>query len=252
MSFWKQRFNAAGIHLAASLLIALVAATLVFAVWYPYPYSKISGGRELFMIVVAVDVILGPLLTLAIFNCAKPVKELRRDVAVVVILQLAALGYGLWTVSLARPVHLVFEIDRFRVVHAVDVVEELLPQAPNGLTSLPVFDRGLLSVRDFSSAAEGFQATMAALEGVYLGTRPDLWQPYAVAATQIRKVAKPAGDLLVRFPQRAITIDDAIIETGRTRDHLLSLPLISRHHFWTALLDSETLEIVGFLPVDSF
>ena len=105
ISHWKERLSAAGIHLAVSLLIALLAATLVFAVWNPYPYSEVSGGRELFALLVVVDVILGPLLTLAIFSiCAKPAKELRRDIAVAVLIQLAALGYGMWTVFAARPV----------------------------------------------------------------------------------------------------------------------------------------------------
>ena len=47
-------------------------ALLVFAVWYPYPYREISGGRDLFLLVVAVDVVLGPLITFAVFNRAKP------------------------------------------------------------------------------------------------------------------------------------------------------------------------------------
>ena len=78
--------------------MALLAAALVFGLWYPYPYREISGGRELFFIIVAVDVVMGPLLTFAVFNRKKPLKELKRDLGVIVLLQLAALGYGLWTV----------------------------------------------------------------------------------------------------------------------------------------------------------
>ena len=124
--FWQDRLKASSIHLGISLAIALLAALLVFGLWYPYPYREISGGRELFLILVAVDVILGPLMTLTIFNRSKPWPELRRDLAIVVLLQLAALSYGLWSVFVARPVHLVFEYDRFRVVHAVEVPPEML------------------------------------------------------------------------------------------------------------------------------
>ncbi len=53
---WKIRFRAAGIHLCISLAIAALAATLVFALWYPYPYRDISGGRELFGMLVGIDV----------------------------------------------------------------------------------------------------------------------------------------------------------------------------------------------------
>ena len=55
---WQARLKASGIHFGISLTIALMAALLVFVVWYPYPYREISGGRELFFIVVTVDVIL--------------------------------------------------------------------------------------------------------------------------------------------------------------------------------------------------
>lgn len=252
MTHWKVRLRAASLHLAASALLALTAAALVFAVWYPYPYSQVSGGRELFTLVVAVDVMLGPLLTFAIFNRAKPPDELRRDLAVIVLLQLAALGYGLWTVFVARPVYLVFEIDRFRVVHAVEVGEALLPRAPAGLHTLPLFKTGVLSVRPFASADESMEATLAALQGVDLAARPDLWQPYLAAASQIRATAKPAAHLLNRFPAQAEIIHAAFVKSGRTAEGLLSVPLASRKLFWTVLLDAHSLEVVGFVPVDSF
>ena len=127
------RVKASAVHLCISLGIALIAALLVFIVWYPYPYRDISGGRELFFIVVTVDVIMGPLITLAIFNPSKGFQVLRRDLLVVALLQIAALTYGLWTVGVARPVHLVFEYDRFRVVHAIDVVPELLSKTPSDI-----------------------------------------------------------------------------------------------------------------------
>src|SRR6186713_1890973 len=177
-SFWRRRLLAAGIHLGLSVLVAGLAAGLVFGVWYPYPYREISGGRELFLIVVAVDVILGPLLTLTVFDIKKPIKGLRRDLAVIAALQFAALGYGMWTVAVARPVHLVFEIDRFRVVHAIDVPEDELKQAPAGLERLPLAGPTLLSLREFASGTESFDATMAAMQGVSLSARPGLWQSY--------------------------------------------------------------------------
>ena len=45
-------------------------------------------------------------------------------------LQIAALVYGLHTVYIARPVAMVFEVERFRLVTANDVPVEELPKAP--------------------------------------------------------------------------------------------------------------------------
>src|SRR4051812_33844000 len=93
MSAIGQRLRAAAIHLAISAALAGLAALVVFVFWYPYPYRVLSGGRELFTLLISVDVIIGPLITLAVFNVTKPREELRRDLAIVGLLQLAALTY---------------------------------------------------------------------------------------------------------------------------------------------------------------
>ncbi|RYX93048.1 MAG: pilus assembly protein [Comamonadaceae bacterium] len=251
----KSRFLAAGIHLAISLAIAVIAALLVFGVWYPYPYSDISGGRSLFLLVVSVDVVMGPLLTLAVFNRRKPMKELRRDLFLIGVLQLAALGYGLWTVAVARPVHLVFEFDRFRVVHAIDVPDELVGKAPPELRTLPLTGPTLLSVREFKSAAEGSDATLAALQGVSLASRPDLWQAYETAKPQVLARSRPVDDLKKRFPARTAEIDAALKNaraSGGNDRKIAYLPMVSRSTFWTAFIDANTAEVIAFVPIDSF
>ena len=249
---WKDRLRASGIHLGISLLIATLAAWLVFALWYPYPYREISGGRELFFIVVAVDVVLGPLITLAVFNRSKPRSELVRDLGIVGLIQLAALIYGLWTVSVARPVHLVFELDRFRVIHAIDVPEEMLSQTPPGVSAMPLTGPNLLAVRSFRDAAEEASATLVALQGLHLSARPDLWQGYEQARPRVLAAAKPAAELKRRFPQQAAQIEAAIERTGRSESGLRYLPVAGRKSFWTALIDADSAEVRGFIPLDSF
>lgn len=249
---WKDRLRAAGIHLAISLVLAALAAALVFGLWYPYPYREISGGRELFWLVVAVDVVMGPLITLAIFNRAKPRKELRRDLTIVGLLQLAALLYGLWTVSVARPVHLVFEYKLFRVVHAIDVPEAALPQAPAELRRLPLRGPTTLSLRPFKDPKEQYDATVAALAGGSLSAQPGLWQPYAAARDDVLREAKPAAELILRFPAQSVMVQEAVARTGRPTSGIFYLPMASRNTFWTVLVDANNAAVLGFLPLDSF
>ncbi len=251
---WKMRFKAAGVHLCISIVLAILAALLVFFIWYPYPYREISGGRTLFLLIVAVDVVMGPLLTFAVFNTRKPRKELVRDLCVIGVLQLAALGYGLWTVAAARPVHLVFEMDRFRVVHAIDVPAELLEKASPGLRTFPLMGPTLLSVRPFRDAKESMEATLAALNGVSIGSRPELWQDYEKARAQIVSRAKPLAELKARFPARSVEIDAALKAAGSGRPPATVgyVPMMGRDTFWTVLLDTTTLEVIAFVPIDSF
>jgi hypothetical protein len=250
--YWKDRFVASGIHFAISLVIALLAAILVFGLWYPYPYREISGGRELFFIVIVVDVILGPLITFAVFSRTKPKRELRRDLAMVALIQLAALSYGVWTVFIARPVHLVFEYDRFRVVHAVDVQLELLGKAPPGIDPLPVTGPTLLSLREFSDSQEKMDATMLALQGISLASRPDLWQSYAAALPEIREMAQPVSVLKARFASQAAAIDEVIARAGGNPETSVFVPMVGRKVFWTVFLDKVTGEVFSYMPLDSF
>ena len=65
------RWKAAAIHLGLSVLIAATVVTVMLLVWYPPPYFDTMGGTGLLKILVGVDVTLGPLLTLIIFDPRK-------------------------------------------------------------------------------------------------------------------------------------------------------------------------------------
>lgn len=247
----RDRLRASAIHLLLSCTIAALCALLVFGIWYPYPYREISGGRELFLIVVLVDIILGPLITFTVFNRTKPMKELRRDLTIVVLMQIAALAYGLWTVSAARPVHMVFEFDRFRVVHAIDVPAEMLNKTPPGVAALPLTGPTLLAVRAFRDANEGMEATFAALKGLPLAARPDLWEPYGQATPRVLLAAHPVALLKSRFPDSAAEIDQLIAAAGGNPQTAVYLPLLGRKSVWTVLMDPAA-NVLGALPLDSF
>ena len=249
---WKDRLRASGIHLGISLALAGLMAWLVFGLWYAYPYREISGGRELFMLVIAVDVVMGPLITLMIFNRAKPRRELVIDLGVVALLQLAALGYGVWTVYAARPVHLVFEYHRLNVVHAADIDPETLAQAPPALQSLPRTGPTLLSLRPFKDANEQYDSTMVAMAGVPQAAQPALWQPWEASRAEILQAARPIAELQQRFSDQSALIDSAIAATARPAEALRTLPLVTRKGEWTVLIDAQTTLPVGFVPLDSF
>lgn len=252
MSSLKPRLRASAIHLAISLSIATLAALLVFGWWYPYPYHELSGGRELFTLVVAVDVVLGPLITLVIFNVTKTRRHLMMDFTVIGLLQVAALAYGLWTVFIARPVHLVFEYQRLNVVHAADIDPKTLPQAPPALQSLPLTGPTLLSLRRFKDASEEYDSTMVAVAGVPQAAQPALWQPWEAGRTEILQAARPIAELQQRFSAQSALIDSAIASTGRPAEALRTLPLVTRKGEWTVLIDAQTTLPVGFVPLDSF
>lgn len=251
-SSWRWRMNAAGTHLAFSAVVVGIIAWWMFYVWYPEPFRSFSGGLNLFLLVVLVDLILGPGATLVVSNPVKPKREWRTDIGLIVLVQLAALVYGVWTVYQARPVFLAFEIDRFRAVHAIEVQTELLGRAPTGLQALPIFGPGIVAVRPFVDAREEAEATMAALGGIHLGARPDLWMSYEDSVPQVLAMARPVLELMDRRPDAREAWARATVLEKLNPEEVLYLPLVGRNSFWAILLHRRNAMPVGYLPVDTY
>lgn len=249
---WRPRARAALIHLASSGAVAAAAAALVFLLWYPYPQSLLAGGRSLFILITSVDVVMGPLLTLVVFNRRKPLRELQRDLTIIVLLQLAALGYGLHTMYIARPVVLALEGNRFRVVSEADVVMSELEQAPSVLRHLSM--TGPVMVRTIDPAPEDkFEAIQKALAGNDLGTRPKYWRLWDdVARQEVRSGGKPLSELRAQHSKHQADIDAAVAKTQLPEERLKYLPIISRHLDAVMLADSQSGELVGFVPLDRY
>lgn len=255
---WLLRLRAAGIHLISSLVVAAIAASVVFLVWYPWPYRIVAGGQDLFVLLMTVDIIMGPLLTFAIFNLKKPMKELKRDLAIIVTLQLLALGYGLHTVYLARPAVTALEVDRFRVVSANDVVQDELDKAPPALKELSLTGPRLVGTRD-AKEEEKLDAIMLGASGYDLGTRPSFWREWDDFSRQrTLKRGKSLSEWLTaaksgqapRDIGDPAAVEEAVARSGRSADQLLYLPLLSRRTDWSVLVDKSTGDPVGFAPID--
>lgn len=237
----KDRFVAASWHLLISVVIAALAAGLVFGLWYPGAFRQLAGGRELFLLVVSVDVALGPLLTFAVFNRAKGWPHLRRDLAVIAALQLAALGYGMHTVYVARPVALVFEVDRLRMVSALDVYEPELREARPEYRLLPLTGPWMLSLREAQAGAEKTDALMMAVEkGVDMGQRPKFWQAYELRRAEVLAKSRPLALLLARYPDIGPSVRDAMAAQKLDATAVRFIPLTgARRGDWVVLLDGQ-------------
>lgn len=248
---WPIRLKAAGCHLIFSLLVAASAAFLILYLWFPWPYRTISGGDSLLMLIMAVDIIIGPLLTLAVFNLKKPRAELVRDLAVIAAFQLAALGYGVYTVFQARPVVLALEVDRFRVTSANDVAQNELPQALEPYRTLPLTGPRLVTTA-VPRADQREEAIVMGLGGVDLGARPSYWRPWDASARALTlKAGKSVTNWLTDHPNQEAAVRAAVARTGLPVERLLFLPMLARRSDWSVLVDRETGDPVGFAPIDA-
>jgi hypothetical protein len=240
---WYSRLKAAGIHLALSLLVAALAASLVLGVWYPSPFREISGGRELFVLLVSVDIVLGPLMTFFIFNRSKAAKELRRDLAVVVALQAGALIYGLHTVWVARPIYLVFEVDRFSVVRAIDIDPRDLVRAPLDMRTIPLWGPRLIAAEPPTDPEERMRSLDMALGGVDINFRPETWRTYESNRQRVLLAAKPLSEH---------ELEVAVKLSGLPAESIAYLPIVARELGWVALVSRKDARVVGYLPFGGY
>jgi hypothetical protein len=246
----RQRARAAGIHLLISALVSTVAAALVFGLWYPGVYRLMSGGRDLFLLVTSVDVVLGPLLTFAVFDLAKGWKHLRRDLAIIGLIQAAALVYGLHTVYVVRPVAMVFEVDRFRVIAAGNVYAPELPKARAEYRSLPLTGPWLIGTRAPKAGDEQYDAVFMGLQGVDRANRPAFWQPYTDSVPEVLAKSRPVNVLLSHYPARAAEFRASLAGMKADTATARFLPLAARGD-WIVVLDAKGA-VLGNLQADGF
>ena len=111
------RFQAFAIHLLLSSAILGSFLTFVLLVWYPHPFFILEGLAEIVWVLVGVDVVLGPALTLVVFKTGKP--GLKRDLSIIAAIQIAGFFYGAQTFYSERPAFAIFfDSDYFEVIPA--------------------------------------------------------------------------------------------------------------------------------------
>ena len=114
-------------HLLISICISVVVVLWVFNIWYPGPLAKATDVLYIFLMLLTIDVILGPLLGFIIYKENK--KSLKFDLTIIIIIQISALFYGVHSLGQGRPVWLVYNVDRFEMVRKNEIIEANISQA---------------------------------------------------------------------------------------------------------------------------
>lgn len=243
-------------HLVASVLVAALCAGLVFGLWYPCPYGKLAGGFALFGLMVTVDVVCGPLLTLVVFNPKKPRSELVRDVGVVVLLQLAALAYGVYSAAQARPIFLAYEGNRFRVVSMADVDTSKLSLALPEFQSPGYTGPKLVGTKLTEATDPNFKESITlSMQGYHPSFRPERWVSYESLLSQLQESLQPIATLKTKHPDATAQIVDALKKNNLKDDEAGYLPLDAEKANpadWVVIVERSSGQPKAFLPLDGW
>lgn len=238
------RFHAFGIHLSGSAAVALCTAALVFLVWYPSPLAAATGVLAIFLLLLAVDVVVGPVITLIVFNPAK--KELKRDLLVVLLMQVAALLYGLHAVFVARPVYAVYNTDRFDLVYANDLGDEKLQKATlPQFRAVPLLGPRVIAARRPEDAKARNEILFGALAGGDdLPQLPQYYVPYAEARDVAVKRIQAIDALRGFNKDRAVEIDALLQRHMARAGNIGFLPLKAKVQDLAVIVARDTAEVL--------
>ena len=181
-------------HLSISFLIALLVVGLVFFIWYPFPLAIAVGVTHIFLMLLVIDVILGPILGLLVYKEGK--KTLKFDLIVIIIIQIAALCYGVYSIEQGRPAWLVYNVDRFDLVRKNDIILENIDQAQPQFQHVSWASPQFAAVK-LAASAQQRQDDMftEALEGISIAQKPERYVDFVQAKPQLQQRTKSLKEL---------------------------------------------------------
>ena len=245
MSRWK----AAAVHLVASALIALVVIGIIAFVWFPGPLFEATGSRELVMLLIGVDVAIGPLITLVVYRAGK--RGMRFDLAVIAICQVAALLYGLHTFLAVRPGFYVFAVDRFVAVPASQLSPEDLAAATNpSWRSVPWTGPKLVAAKLPTDGNELMALTEAGFAGKDIERFPKYYVPYEELRENVLKRAIPLAELAALGGEAKREVDEFVAAHGGNVDDFAYLPFHIPRRILVGVVRRSDAAFEGMLPIE--
>ena len=237
------RIKAFFIHLAVSALIAFAIIGIVFYLWYPAPLHTAVGVTQIFLILLAVDVALGPLLTLLVFKVGK--KTLVMDLTVIALLQVSALAYGLYTVAEGRPAWLAFAKDRFDLVRVLDIDERKLEQADLAYRQPSLLGpQWVVAINPTDNDERNEILMESVMAGVDIAQRPNLYQPLESQRTEIQKHLLELSALPASNTTESIRAELAKYPQADTW-----LPLRANNQDMVVLMHRDTAKVVAIVDL---
>ena len=244
MEIVMSRFKAFAIHLAISFIIFLILLYLILIQWYPEPLFSTDGGWKVVRIIIGVDLILGPLLTLIVFKSGK--KGLKFDLSIIALVQILALSWGIWTTYKERPAAIIYTLDYFTPVPAYQLAKQ-------GITAKDLKKFGdswpILIYSDIPKERQQ-QALIEVLrsqKALYLFS-----EYYKKFSTEQSEILKANSMNLEKYVENKPKLKKLYLRslTGTAKTNISYLALHSRDRWVTAIFDLDEMRIIDTIDIE--
>jgi len=243
------RLKAFSLHLLSSAMVLTLILGCLYFGWYRWPGWYLTDVTRVVLVMVCVDVVLGPTLTLIIANQKKSRRELARDIGIIVAVQLCALGYGSVSLWNGRPLYYAFSESVLQMVQAydIDAKEAQLGREQNPTLaphwySLP---RWVWAPLPQDPDERGKIVSAAVSGGDDVISMPRYFKPWAAGVPSLRSQLKKVDDVAYFAKSEKKRLKDKMKAAGMADDRLNTMPLTGRGHPLLAVIDPASLKITA-------
>ena len=235
-------------HLWPSLLVLAIISGLILFAWYPYPFLQFEDSGKFSLALIIIACFIGPALTWLVYKKGK--RSLVPDLVIVVLIQVAALTWGVYTIYQNRPYFMVFTVNQFEVlsIHEVNSYEIRNPEFMDKPLSGPI-----LLYANMPVAGPGFQRLLREImiEGrPDIQFRPEYWSLYSQRQQLVLKSSRPLLELRDARPESVIKIDKLVKNNGGNIADLSYVPALLPNGHFAAILDAHSGEVIDNLVID--
>ncbi|WP_286799965.1 MULTISPECIES: TfpX/TfpZ family type IV pilin accessory protein [Acinetobacter] len=230
-------------HLLLSFLVALFVIGLVFFIWYPSPFTQAVGVTHIFLMMLAIDVIIGPILGLLVYKEGK--KTLKMDLSIIITLQLCALVYGIYSIEQGRPVWIAYYVNGFELIRKNEMLEDGIQKA------LPPYQHpswfqpqyvGVELAKDIQTRNDDTFAEV--FGGISIAQKPERYVPLDKVKKQIQQHAQNL-DALNQFNDKA-SVEKTLSKYPQATAFI---PLKANAVDMTVLINKEKGEVVKIVDL---
>lgn len=227
-------------HLGLSFSIASVVSLWLFLVWYQWPLAQAVGTMNLYWMMLAIDVIIGPILGFVVYKEHK--KSLKFDLAVIILLQLSALVYGVYSLSQSRPSWIVYHNAQFEVVGKHEQYTENAKAVPEQYLQVSWLRPEYVAIDEKKDEGKYQLDEFAQQFGFSIAQNPEHYVAIEQAKARIQQKAQPLSIL-----EQYNDVDKVNKIRQRYPEATAFLPLKASHQDMTVLVNKESGEIIKII-----
>jgi hypothetical protein len=217
---------------------------LIERIWYPGKLFTLAAGFDLLRLIVCVDLVIGPLIMLVIFDAKK--KYIKMDVAIILLFQVGFMAYGCWIMFSARPAYFAFVEDRFYLVRANEVDDDSLKLVKDPqFKKIPLAGPIAAGTKEPDDINIRNDIVLSVLGGMGIQDLPQYFVPYSQVQQQVLLAGKTSQNLKIEQDTKKRVV--AYEEKHQGTKPVLFIPMVNKRTPLIVVIDAKTAQIVEII-----